>query len=409
MPIELGISRQIRFKRQTAKGTMATNTGGQILRRTDAKFKLAKESYTTESEMTSTQQLLSNRHGVKLVDASLSGILSPGTYSDILSAVLRRDFAAVAAITGVSLTFAGTANPYTVTRAAGSFLTDGVKIGMVARVTAGSVNAANLNKNMFITGVTATVLTVYLLPDVAALVVEGPIASCTITIPGKVTYVPPSGHTGTGTYYTVEDWSPSVPFSERNQDIRFTNASLSMPGSGNATVTLTGNGLDQSNNASVYFGSPTAETTSDSCTSATGVLMVNGVQQAIVTDLSINIDGKPQPADGTVGSNLRADVFRGKVMISGQFSAYFDSGTLHSLFTAETVTSLSLVLAAGSAANADFITVTLPRIDLNDSDRDDAETGQKRVYQFVAEYNSAGGTGVATEQTSLMMHDSLAA
>jgi hypothetical protein len=407
MGIETGIARQIRFKRQGSKGTMATNTGGQVLRRTAAKFKLGKETYTTEAEMTATQQLTSNRHGVKLVDASVDGILSPGTYSDILSAILRRDFAAVANMTGLSLTIAGSANPYTVTRAAGSFLTDGVKIGMVARITAGSVNAANLNKNMFVTGVTATVLTVYLLPDVAALVAEGPIASCTIAIPGKVTYTPPSGHTNI--YYTIEDWNPSVPFSERSQDVKFTNATLNLPGSGNATVQMSGSGLDQSNNASVYFASPTAETTSEACQAASGVLMVNGVAQAVVTDLSITIDGKPQPADGTVGGNLRADVFRGKVMVSGQFSAYFDSSTLHTLFTAETVTSLAMVLAAGSAAAADFVAITLPRIDLNDSDKDDPETGQKRVYQFVAEYNSAGGAGVSSEQTTLQMQDSLAA
>lgn len=405
MSIETGIARQLRVKRQSGKGTIAGTSGGQVLRRTSAKFKLSKESYTTESEMTSTQQLTSSRHGVKLVDGSIDGIWTPGTYSDIMGAILRRDFTAITAISGASITVAGSGPTYTITRAAGSFLTDGAKVGYVCRLTAGSFNAANLNKNLLITAVTALALTVMPVNGVA-LVAEGPIASATVSFPGKVTYVPASGHTNI--YYTVEDWSPSVPYSERSTDVKFCNANLSLPGTGNATVNLTGQGLDQSTASTVYFSSPTAETTTESLVAASGILLINGTQQAVVTDLTVSIDGKPQAADGTVGSNLRADIFRGKVVVSGSFTAYFDSSTIHELFTAETVTSLVMVLANGSTAAADFACVVLPRLDINDSDKDDAETGQKRTYQFTCEYNSAGGTGVSSEQTTIAIQDSAA-
>lgn len=406
MAIETGIARQIRWKRQTAKGTIAGTSGGQIQRRTDAKFKLNKEQYTTEDEKTSTQQLISNRHGIKLVDAMMAGIWSPGTWSDPLSAVLRRDFAAITPISVAALTIAGTGPTYTLTRGGGSFLTDGAKVGYVCRLTAGAFNAANLNKNLLVTAVTATVLTVMVVNG-SALVAEGPISTTTVTFPGKTTFMPPSGHTAV--YYTVEDWSPSVPYSERSTDVRFLSAELKLPGTGNATVSFTGSGLDQTNATTVYFPSPTAETTSEACTAASGLLLENGTVQAVITDLSITLDGKPQPADGTISSNLRADIFRGKLIVKGSMTGYFDAGTLNGRFVDETVSNLIMVLPNSTAAAADFIALAIPRIDIVDSDRDDAETGQKRTYQFTAEYNSAGGAGTSTEQTTIAVQDSLAA
>lgn len=405
MALALGVIKQTRFKRQSAKGTLAGATLGQIIRRESSTFELAKENYTTESEITSTQQLVSSRHGVKTVNGSISGILSPLTYSDMLSAVLRRDFTAVTAISGLSITIAGSGPTYTVTRASGDFLTGGIKIGQVVRLTVGTLNAANINKNLLVTGVTATILTVIPVNGVA-LVAEGPIATTTVTVAGKVTYTPASGHTNV--YYTVEEWYSDVPYSERNQDVKISQASLSLPGSGNAQISLEAVGLDQQGSASVYFTSPTAETTSGALVAASGLLLVNGSVQAIVTDLSIEINGNEQPADGVVGSNIRPDIFRGKVMVSGSFTAYFDSATIPDLFRNETVTSLVSVLTDGSAANADFISIAIPRLDLNTSTPDDGETGLKRTYSFVAEYNSAGGTGVATEQTTLYLQDSLA-
>lgn len=409
MSIAQGTAEQIRIARQTAKGTIAATNAAtaQIMRHETATFELAKESYTTESEVTSTRQVKSNRHGVKMVNGKLAGILSPGTYADPLSAVLLRDFAAVAAITGASITIAGT-GPYTLTRATGSFLTDGIKIGMVVRLTAGSFAAGNLNKNLLVTGVTALALTVTALGG-ATLTDEGPIASATVTVPGKVTYVPDTGHTNI--YHTVETWNPDggVASSERNVDVKFTNANMSLPGTGNAKIDFTAIGLDQTTDTSVYFTTPLAESTTDAVVAASGVLLVNGTAQAVVTDLSINIDGKGQAADGVVGTNVRPDVFRGNVAVSGSLTAYFESGVLHNLFVNETSISILSVLTAGSAAAADFITIALTAVKLNSSTPDSAQTGKKRTYNFVATYNSAGGAALANTATTIQIQDSQAA
>lgn len=404
MAIAQGVSKETRFKRQSAKGALAGASAGQVLRRETSTFDLQKEAYTTESEITKKAQITSVRHGAKLVNGSVTGIFSPGTYSDIVSAILRRDFASVTSITGLSITIAGS-GPYTITRASGDFLTGGIKIGMVVRLTAGSFNSNNLNKNFLVTNVTATVLTVIVLNG-STMTAEGPIASATVAVPGKVTYVPETGHTNI--YYTIEEWYSDAAVSERNMDVRFNTAALSLPGSGNAKISLTALGLDQTDDTSVYFTSPTAETTTGALVAASGALLVNGTSQAVITDLSINIDGRGNAADAVVGSNIRPDVFRGKVSVSGTFTAYFEGGTIPDLFRDETQTSILSALAAGSEANADFVTLTMSAVKLSSSTPDDGETGLKRTYSFTAFFNSAGGAALANHATTIQVQDSAA-
>ena len=407
MAIAQGTKKEVRTARQTAKGTIAATGGGQVLRRESAVFELQKEVIDTASEITKKRQITSVRHGVKVVNGSLSGILSPGTYADWLSSLLMRDYAAVTAITGASITISGASAPYTVARGSGSFLTDGIKVGMVVRLTAGAFNANNLNKNLLVTAVTALNLTVRPLNPDLTLTAEGPIATATVSVPGKVTYVPETGHTNI--YHTVEEWYPDVSYSERNQDVKITQADLALPGTGNATVSFSAIGLIQTDDTAVYFTAPTAETTTDVVQAASGVLLVNGTPQAVVTDLNISINGNGTAADGVVGSTTRPDVFMGKVAVTGSFTAYFEDGTTPGLFQDETQTSIVSALAAGSEAAANFLTFTLSAVKLTSATPDDAETGTKRTYNFTAVYNSAGGAAAANHATTLMVQDSAAA
>lgn len=404
--IAQGTSKQIRIKRQSVKGALAGTSGGQIMRRETGTFELAKETFNTASEITSTQQLKSSRHGPKTVNGSLNGLLSPGTYADPLSALLRRDFTAVTNITGMSITIAGVAPAQTLTRASGSFLTDGIKVGMVVRLTAGSFTAGNLNKNLLVTAVTALALTVQVLNGLT-ITNEGPIASATLAVPGKVTYVPDTGHTKI--YHTVEEWYPDALVSERNLDVRFVQADLALPGSGNATIQFTALGLDQTSDTTAYFTSPTAETSTEVVNAAGGALLVNGASMAVLTDLNISINGNGAAADAVVGTNVRPDVFVGKVLVTGSFTAYFDGGTIPNLYLNETATSIVTALTAGAAANADFIALAMTNVKLTSSTPEDGETGLKRSYSFEAIYDATGGAAAAKFATTLSIQDSQAA
>lgn len=404
MSIAQGTAKVLTFGRQSGKGTLALTNSGQNLRRSTANFNLQKETYNGADEITSTRQMITSRHGVKQVTGDLNNLISPKTYSDLLSALLRRDFASVSAITGLSITIAaGTGSTYTVTRASGSWVTDGVKVGMVGRLTAGTFTAGNLNNNLLILSMTATVLTVQTL-NATSLTAEGPIASASFTLTGKSTYVPATGHTSI--YYTVEEWYRDIGKSYRNKDVKVGSATLSLPGTGNATIDLSFIGLDQTEDSSQYFSSPTAETTTNTLTAASGILFVNGVQQSVITDLNITIDGGQTPADGTVGSNLRADIFEGKVMVTGTFSGYFEGGANDGYFINETEISILTALTDGSANNAEFVSIYLPRVKVNTADGDDGETGITRTYNFEALYYNGAGVGV--NATTIQIQDSAA-
>lgn len=396
-----GIFKQVAIKRETTFGTAPAATGAQLMRHVTSQINLQKDTYKS-NEKRPDMQIGDFRHGVRRVKGTLNGELSPGTYSDIFSAMLKRDFTAGASITGASITIAGSGPTYTVTRAAGSFLTDGFKVGHVIRLSVGTFNAANINKNLWIVGLTATVATVLVL-NATALVAEGPIASATVAVQGKTTYLPSSGHTDIS--YSLEHWFNDVVQSELFTGVKFDKGALSLPPTGIATVQFDVLGQGMTPAQARYFTSPTAITTSAVNAAVNGLLTIGGTQQVVVTGLQLTID-PTFSGDPVVGSNVVPTLFPGTVEVSGQFTVYFTDNTMRDLFLNETESSLAVVLSSDNTATANFIGITLPRIKLNSADKNDGNVGIVQTFNFEALYNFAGGAGTATEQTTLLMQDS---
>ncbi len=401
-----GIFKQIAIKQETTYGALPTASGAQLLRRVDAAFNLQKDTYES-AELRTDLQTADMRHGVRSVAGNLNGELSPGSYAPYLGALLKRDFAVVSAQTGLSLTIAsGTLNTWSITRAAGSYLTSGLKIGQVVRLTAGTFNAANLNKNLFIVDMTATVITVIVLNG-TALVAEGPIATATISLPGKTTYIPISGHTDYS--YSIEEWYNDIARSEVFAGCKFTKASIQLPPTGMATIAFDVAGKDygQVPSASRYFTSPTAALASGVVASVNGVLRVGGVTLASVTGLNFDINADFS-GDPVVGSNVKPSQFAGRVKVTGQFTAYFEDGTLPAAFVGETELAITVALTTSNDPVADFVTFTFSRVKLGGADKNDSEGGVVRTYPFTALLNNAAGAGTAYEQSTMAIQDSLA-
>ena len=396
-----GIYKTLAYKKQTAKGTASSGSGGQLLRRETATFNTKKATYAA-NEIVSHQQHSGDKHGIKTIEGQISGVLSAATYAAPLQSLLRKDFAAVSAISSLTLSVAGS-GPYTVTRSTGDFLTDGVKIGHVVRLTGANLDAANVGKNLVVTGVTALVLTVTVLNE-SALTAESSKASSTVTVTGKVTYTPTSGHTND--YYTVEEWYDDLDLSHLYSDVQFGQADISMPGTGNATISLTAMGIGDSPTGAQVLTTPTAETSTEVLAAFNGMVFVGGTRQTAVTGLSISITGNMTPGEATIGSNTISDIVKGKVKVSGQFTAVFQSNTLAAIFDAETATSLLIVIAENDDADADFISFSIPRAKVLSADKDDGEKQIVRTYTFTAEYNGAGGAALANHATTLQIQDS---
>lgn len=408
MPIASGVAKQLRYKVEATFGTAPGAASAQLLRRVTSDLNLTKDTYQS-GEIRPDYQIADFRHGSRRVAGSINGELSPKTYADFFAAALRRDFTTLAAITGLSITIAtgaviGGLQSYTLTRAAGDFIAGGLKVGHVIRLTAGSFNAANLNKNLLILTLTATVATVVPLNGVA-LFAEGPIASSTVSLPGRQTFAPTTGHTDRS--FSIEHWFSDVPQSELYLGCKINKIDVALPPTGMGTVALEVMGSDVQTNASQYYTSPTAATSTGVMAAVNGIVCVQGVPAAILTGLNITIDGA-YSGEPVVGSNKIPAVFPGRVNVNGQLSAYFDSATMRDYFINETEVSLVAVFSAGNGAQDDFVSFVLPRIKLGGAQRNDGEAGLVLTAPFQALFNSAGGAAVNSEQTTLLMQDSQA-
>jgi hypothetical protein len=396
-----GIYKQVSIKKETAYGTLAGTTGARALARVDAVFNLAKEAYESNRIRTDLQYG-DARHGVRSVAGTINDELVPGALSDVIGSICKRAFTAVTAETSLSLTIAAAGNNYTITRAAGSWLTGGKRVGQVVRLTAGTFNAANLNKNLFVLGVTATVLTVAT-ANGSELVAEGPVASATLSVPGKYTYVPLTGHVEDS--YTVEEWFSDVPRCEVFTGFKPAQAALRMPPNGLATIAITGAGKDLGQTgATRYFSNPTVGTEAASLAAVNGLLRTGGNAQLAVTGLDIDLTSA-YSGDATVGSNTKNFQFAEGVKVSGSFSAYFESGDLPALFYDETVTTLDVLMTSDNSANAEFMTFSLNRVKVNSADKADGRGGIVRTYAFTASVNPTAGE---REATTIAIQDSLA-
>lgn len=402
MALASGIFKQVSIKREVTYGVAPGASGFQLLRRVQSTIDLQKDTYES-NEMRSDLQTADYRHGVRRVKGNLNGELSPGAYSDQISATLKKDFVAGVSATAVGLTIAG-AGPYTVTRGAGSYLTDGFKIGDIIRLSVGGLNAANINKNLMITTLTATVATCIVLNG-TAMVAEGPITGCTVAVQGKKTYIPTSGHTDIS--YAVEHWYNDITQSELFTGIKFDKASFSLPPTGIATVSFDVMGQNITTATSRYGTSPTAVTSKAVTAAVNGVLFINGTQQAIVTGLQFDID-PTFTGDPVVGANTVPNLFPGRDRVTGQFTAYFQDATLRDLFINETESSMVVALTTDNTATADFVAFTFPRIKVGGASKNDGEVGLVQTFPFVALLNSAGGTGISSEATTVSCQDSAA-
>ncbi|MBV5309308.1 phage tail tube protein [Chromatium okenii] len=403
MTIAQGVKKVVSYKKQTGLGVAASGSGGQELRRVTSTINLTKETFQS-NEIRPDQQIADFRHGSKQSTGTLSGELSAGTYKDFLQSVLRRDFAAISSLTAAAVTIV--ASTGVITFQTGNPLTGGFKIGNVVRITAGSVNAANLNKNLLVTAVTATTLTVKTLNGSALADNATSITGVTVAATGKTTYVPETAQTQD--YYTVEHWFSDVAQSEVYTDIMQTNAQVKIPANGMATIDFPLVGLNVTTGTSQVLTSPTAITTGGVTAGVNGLLLVAGTPVAIVTSIDFDINGNIAVADAVVGSLTRPDVFQGVVGATGTFSAYFTDATFRDYFINETEVSIIVALTTDSTATADFVVFTMSRVKVGGADVTDGASGLTRTFPFTALKNTAGGAAVANLATTIMVQDSLA-
>lgn len=392
-----GINKIVSYKKETTFGVLPTATGAQTIRRVSSAFNLTKETYQSE-EIRPDYQMQDFRHGVRSVEGNISGELSAGAYSDFLASALARNFTAATPSTLGSTTIAAVGATYTITRTTGSFLTDGIRVGNVIRLT--GFATGNNNKNLLIITLTATVATVVALNG-ATLTAETVASGGAFTATGKSTYAPSTGHTDDS--YSFEAWYSDIGQSEVTVGNKVNTVGIALPATGLTTIDLSFMGQDlKQRSTSQYFTSPTAQGTNGIFAAVNGALIVNGVPVALVTAANININ-RNMTSEAVVGSNIRPEIYEGRILVDGDFSTLYQDGTFAGYFDNETEISLVIALTANNLPNSDFMSFTLPRLKLSTDTKDDGEKGLVSQNSFQA-LKGFGTNGF--EATTIMIQDS---
>jgi hypothetical protein len=392
-----GVGRSVIAKVETTYGVAAGTGSAKKKRRTAIKLKKTKARYQSGEIRDDEQKVLSSSGGAK-VEGQLDGELSVGTYQDEFEGVLRAVAAAVGNITGVTLTVAGAGPTYTITRSAGDFIAAGLRVGMIFKGTVG-LAAGNLNRNLLITTLATGVATVYPL-DGAALTAEGPIAACTLVVPGKRIIVPSSGHIERS--FTYEDLL-SATYSRLAVGVELQSASVDATPGANAKVSFPLLGKDMTRGTAAYFVSPTALGTARPLSGPKGAVLRNGAVVSIITGLNFAVNGNLS-TEAVIGSLFSPAVGQGSITGTGQLSQLVLDKTEEDAFDADTPFEILLYLAQDPTDPASaFMAFHLPACQYNDVDFEDGEKLLKQTMPFeFAKKDTATGY----DSTTIAIQDS---
>ncbi len=401
MAIQNQANVDIVYKAETTFGTAAGASGAQAIRRVGSTLALTKDSFAS-AEIAEHGQTSDLRHGVRRVGGDISGELSCATYKDWFQALLRGTLATGATFSASAGNELTTTASTIVRAGAGSWITDGFRVGDIVRGL-NLADAANNDKNLRITALTASTITV-----AETLVLNAtPDATASVTVTGKKVFAPSTRAARVNRSFTIEQNHADIDLSEQFLGCRFIACALGMAPNGIATAGFTVMGQDGvvlTAGSAPYFTSPTGVTSTGVLASPNGTLRVGGTDQAVITgfDLSINIGGS---SEGVVGKNIVPDVFTGVLNVTGNLSFYLENELLLNNFINEDALSVMLKLTEAEAAPESFISIHLPKIKFTGSSKSVGASGGVIVTQpFQALINTGAAAGF--DVSTIIMQDS---
>ncbi|MHA6690597.1 phage tail tube protein [Devosia sp. A449] len=355
-------------------GVKAAASPSKAFRPNSGGLTLAKEPIRS-NEVRRDGMTTRGRHGSRSVAGSYVGDMSVGSFDDLIEAVFRGTFEPALAITEAtaelsSATLAVAAN--TVTASAGSWITAGLRVGDVIRLGAGFV-VANQDRNVRVTGLTATTITV-----AETLIAEaGPLASYEITRPKKLT----QGLVARS--FTVEEYEADIDGSEVFTGVRVGSLQIQLQPNGMTILTFGLVGQDMEvleGAASPYFTAPT-ETVSIGLTAVEAKIRIGAddVLDVSSVDLTLNLNASSVPV---VGSVLTPDVFTNLAGVEGTITALKSDVARSKQFLNEDELSLHLLFEEHETGAADFCSFFLGNFTLASATKGEIGQDNARTQSF---------------------------
>lgn len=296
------------------------------------------------------------RLGGKSVAGSYNVELSQGSFDTLIEALMRSTWVSTVAITQTAMTSITTTAgpPGTIVAAAGSWITQGVRVGDIVILT-GHADAANNSKLLHVTAVTTTTVTVAETLTTNAT----PDATFTLTIQKKIITASPY----TRRSFTIEEYWQDIDLSEQFLGCRVVSMQIRLQPNGMALATFGFVGMDRSllaSGASPYFTSPT-EYTSIALVADDATIRYRGAAMAQFTGLELNFQ-ITAAGQSVLGSLVSPDVYDNDMAVSGQLTRVVDDHDDHTAFDAETEFEIECTLVEPEAEPKSFLHLFFPRV-----------------------------------------------
>jgi hypothetical protein len=353
------------------------------------------ERDTLESERVSPdRQYHSVRHGLNRVTGDLGYELALVSTDTAIRATMFSEWSTPVIGTTGTLTMTDpvtTDNLCTLTRASGSWITDGIRPGDVLKLT-GATPSTN---NKFWLVISVTSATVIRLANPGNIAVAG--SGGTITFPGRRIDI----GTMKRTFSMMRAFADIAKYQYFHQCV-FNSMSMTLApenpvGGAFAILGTRGEAM-----ASVPMGTenPSVEPGTEFFAAFDGYMYEAQELNAVVTSLDFTLDNQASLA-GVVGSKFSPNVFEARASVEGTISAMFTGGGMYDRFFNETETALSAYMESPGATG--FICVTMPRIKYMGASMDPPAEGaviQEMPFRALAgTVNNGAGTTVQTSLT----------
>ncbi|MBN9235096.1 MULTISPECIES: phage tail tube protein [Phyllobacteriaceae] len=392
----------VAYKAQAARGTQASGAGALILPQAGGQGGRLTKNTIADPIIRRDAMQIRGRHGSQKTAGTYNGAVSIGALDPIFAALMRTAWSSAdLAITQADMTSV-TTTANTIVATSGDWIARGLRVGNVIRAT-GLPDAANNGKNLRITGLTGSTITV------AETLVVNAAADTTFTItrPGRVLTNPGAGAL-VKTYFTVEEHEYDLDASEVFTDCVFSRLRISMNPDGVLTTELgwTGTGKFETKSGvdAPYFTAPT-EPSGLSLAAVDATLRVGTEDILELTSFDITVDLQPNAPSVTGPSKYAPDVFLGVQMISMNLTALRKDLLDVADFIAETPLSLHFLAQENEASPADFFALTIPNFTYGGVDKSalskqgGPRTVTRNVPSDLVGIDTRGGAFPATQIT----------
>lgn len=389
MPSQTANNVQIGYKVQSGLGVPASGAGATGLRVKPSQSMTLTKAIIPSEEVRRDGQRTRGRHGSRSAGAAYTSELSVGSFDELFQAVLRGTWTASAAITQVAMTSITTTTA-TIVAAAGSWLTQGVRVGDLVQLT-GHSTAANNAKWFRVLAVTASTITVP-----AASLVTDAVADTSFTLTVAKTVI--NGATPVERYFTVEEYLQDIDGSLLGTDMKVSKLDINIQPNANIEVGFTFMGRDMqplaSGSAPSFTPTPTYSVTLP-LVMVDGIIRILGVDYAVLTGFQFSLD-----LGGSVPPTLSStspDIFLGNAALSGSFSAIQGDLVFLTAYSAETPVEFFVLCAENEADPKDFVSFFIGNATLSGNSSGIAAEGPRaEQIPWAAGKDETGGDRAST-------------